>query len=384
MALTTDVLIIGGGLAGAATAYYLARDGAEVTVIEQFDLNTQASGSNSGSIHAQIPHLPFVEEGDAWAHTFAPTIPLLLESIRMWHGLSALLGVDLEVATPGGLLVAETDAQMRDVERKAAIERDQGMQIELLDCDGLKRLAPYLSGSMVGGAYSPQEGKANPLKVAPAYAAAAVKLGARIRTFTEVTGLERTAFGFRVSTTTGDVKARCVVDCAGAAAGRIAALVGVSLPIEGHAIQVSVTEPVAPLVRHLVYFAGARLTLKQATSGACLIGGGWPGRIGPGEGQLSVDLRSLRDNLRVAVHVVPRLSGVRLLRTWTAIVNGTADWKPILGELPGQPGFFLNMFPWLGFSAGPVAARIVADLVLGRKPAFDMSVFSARRYGISA
>ena len=97
-----------------------------------------------------------------------------------------------------------------------------------------------------------------------------------------------------------------------------------------------------------------------------------------------MDLRSLRDNLRVAVHVVPRLSGVRLLRTWTAIVNGTADWKPILGELPGQPGFFLNMFPWLGFSAGPVAARIVADLVLGRKPAFDMSVFSARRYGISA
>ena len=88
----SDVLIIGGGLAGAATAYFLAREGVEVTLLERSDLNTQASGSNAGSIHAQIPHEPFMLEGEDWARVFAPTIPLMLASIRLWQGLEAELG----------------------------------------------------------------------------------------------------------------------------------------------------------------------------------------------------------------------------------------------------------------------------------------------------
>src|SRR6185369_15845523 len=117
----TDVLIIGGGLAGAATAYFLAREGVEVTLLERGDLNTQASGSNAGSIHAQIPHEPFRLNGEGWARTFAPTIPLMVESIRLWSALGEELGADLEVSLPGGLLVAETETQMREIERKTAI-----------------------------------------------------------------------------------------------------------------------------------------------------------------------------------------------------------------------------------------------------------------------
>jgi glycine/D-amino acid oxidase-like deaminating enzyme len=78
--------------------------------------------------------------------------------------------------------------------------------------------------------------------------------------------------------------------------------------------------------------------------------------------------------------VVPRLNSVCLLRVWPAIVNGTADWKPILGELPGRPGVFMTMFPWMGFTAGPMSALLTAELVLGRKPRMDLSAFSAARY----
>ena len=81
--MQTEVLIIGDGLAGCATAYYLASAGVEVMVVERYDLNTQASGCNAGSIHAQIPHEPFMTEGEAWARNFAPTIPIMLESIRL-------------------------------------------------------------------------------------------------------------------------------------------------------------------------------------------------------------------------------------------------------------------------------------------------------------
>jgi sarcosine oxidase, subunit beta len=79
--------------------------------------------------------------------------------------------------------------------------------------------------------------------------------------------------------------------------------------------------------------------------------------------------------MQVAMKVVPGLAGVSILRTWAAIVNGTADWKPLLGEAPRAPGFFLCFFPWMGFSAGPVVARAVGDLVLGREPEVDLDPF---------
>ena len=146
------------------------------------------------------------------------------------------------------------------------------------------------------------------------------------------------------------------------------------------AIQVSVTEKIAPLVRHLVYFAGEKLSLKQTPVGSVLIGGGWPAEVDPISGLLSVDQHSLAANLAIALRVVPRLSDVSLLRTWPAIVNGTADWKPIVGEVPRVPGFYLAMFPWMGFTAGPIAAQLVAQLVLGRTPDHDLRLFSADRY----
>jgi glycine/D-amino acid oxidase-like deaminating enzyme len=376
----TDILIIGGGLAGTATAYFLARDGAEVTLVERSDLNTQASGSNAGSIHAQIPHEPFMIEGEDWARIFAPTIPLMLASIRLWQRLEAELGADLEFHLGGGLLVGESEAQLRDIERKARLERAQGLEVELLGAAELRRHAPYLSERMIGGAYCPTEGKANPLKVTPAFATAARRHGAEIIAHCPVTALAAEAGFYRAETGAGSIRARRVVNAAGAEAGHIAAMLGLTLPIQGHPIQVNVTEPVAPLVPHLVYFAGEKLTLKQAANGSFLIGGGWPARWSRAARRPAVDLDSLRANLATAQRVVPALSSVRLLRVWPAIVNGTADWKPILGEVPGLPGFFINMFPWMGFTAGPISALITAELVLGRKPSMDIAPFSALRH----
>ncbi len=378
--MNTDVLIIGGGLAGAATAYFLAREGVEVLVVDRSDFNTQASGSNAGSLHIQIPHDTFLTEGADWARAFAPTIPLLIESAKMWTTIGREIDTDLGVRITGGLLVAHTEAQMRDVKRKVLIDRQYGVNIDLVDRHDIRTLAPYVSEDVVGGAFCPDEGSANPLKATHGFATAACRLGARAMPHTEVVGLASVGRGFTARTPAGRISAKRIVNCAGANSGDIAGMLGIRLPVEGHPIQVSVTEPAKPLVTHLVYAAEEKLTLKQVQNGTCIIGGGWPATRRWTDGTLAVNLRSLRDNLRLALRVVPALANVHVVRSWPAVVNGTADWKPILGEVPGHQGFFMNMFPWMGFTAGPISALVVAELVLGRRPGIILERFSASRY----
>ena len=373
-----DVVVVGGGIAGCATAYFLAADGVEVTLLERSELNALASGSNAGSLHAQIPHDTFEQLGPDWARGFAPTLRLFLESISLWREAEGWLDTPLEVAVPGGVLVAADDRQMRSIEAKAEIERTAGLQMELLDRASLRALAPYLSDRMVGGAYCPQEGKANPLLAASAFARAAEALGAKILRDCPVTAIEREGSGFRLRTNTGTLQARRLVNAAGADAEAISAMLGLSLglTLQRYPIQVSVTEPAEPLLGHLLYYARAPLTMKQSAAGTVLIGGGWPARLDRA-GRPSVDPESLAANLGFAMELVPRLGSLNVVRTWAAIVNGTDDWRPWLGEVPGVPGFFMCYVPWMGFTAGPAAGRLIADVVQDHPPSLpvDMSAF---------
>lgn len=365
--LAADVLVIGGGISGCGIARDLAEAGRDVLLVDQSDLNTRASGANAGSLHCQLPIEPFVEKGEAWAHAYAPVMRLMRDSVEMWRQLEAELEADFEVDVTGGLIVAATDAQMRTIERKAVIERQAGLPIEILSADDLRRLAPRLSDDLVGGALCAAEGKVNPLAAAPALAARAARAGARILRDCPVEAIRREASGFVVSAGGRSIQAACVVDAAGTDVARIAAMVGIALDVTGHPIQVSVTEPVEKLLPFLVYHGGARLTMKQTRRGAILIGGGWPSRLDAATGRLSVDYRSMAQNFAVALDVLPVLAGVHVVRSWPALVNGTEDWMPILGEVPAVPGFFVCSFPWMGLTAGPIAARIVADAILGRQ-----------------
>lgn len=368
-----DVIVIGGGIAGCATAYYLAKDGRDVLLLERGELNALASGSNAGSLHAQIPHEPFVEKGLRWARDFVPAVRLFRQSLQLWSGLEQELAADLEVQFGGGLLVASTSSQMDEIEAKAEIERSAGLDVRLLTGRALRDEAPYLAESMIGGALCPQEGKANPLLVAPAFATAAARCGAEVKRREAVVAIERFSDDFEVVTDGGRYRAARVVDAAGVDTGRIASLVGGFLPIQAFPIQVSVTEPAEKLLSHLLYFAGEKLTMKQTRTGTILIGGGWSARL-DARGRPVTDPHTLAQNLAVALDVVPAIGGLQLVRSWAAIVNGTEDWLPILGELPGVPGFFINYVPWMGFTAGPAAARITASLVQDRACPFGIDL----------
>lgn len=370
-----DILVIGGGIVGLMTAWYLAREGADVMLVEARDLGSQASGANAGSIHLQIQYPEFVAYGEAWARAYAPSLRLLKGSLALWRGLPEQVGEDLDVKLAGGLVVATTEAQLRQIETKARIEQAHGVETIMMDRSDLLAIAPYLSEDAIGAGFCALEGKANPLRATPAIAAAAARAGALIMQDTPVTAIVADAAWYRVTTPRGSVRARRIVNAAGAAAGEIAAMLGIELMIGGFPLQVTVTEPIAPLIPHLVYSAAGKLSLKQATNGGCIIGGGWPAKVRSGKA-LATEPRSLTGNMAMAAGVVPVMARARALRSWTAWVNGTPDWRPIIGEMPGCPGFFLALFPWVGFSAGPMTARVTADLVLGRAPSLPLKGIS--------
>jgi sarcosine oxidase subunit beta len=374
---TCETLVVGAGVTGTATAWHLAREGVDVILIERAELGAAGSAANAGSLHAQIQHAPFLERGEAWARAYAPATRFLRASIELWRGLGAELGEDLEVSLTGGILVADSPEQLAAIERKVAIEHEQGLSSELLSAEDLYALAPYLAEGMAGGELCPREGKANPLLATAALARAAARAGARILTRTELAAVDREDGGFRALTTSGEIRCRRLVSCGGIDAGRVTGLLGAPVAVTGEPIQASVTEAVAPLIGHLVYFAGAPLTLKQARVGSILIGGGWPARLHDGHPQ--VDRDSLLANLDVAVRIVPALADARLLRTWAGFVNATASWMPAVGELPGAPGLFIGAFPYMGFTAGPLLGRTLAELVCGRRPQADIEAFAPQR-----
>ena len=375
----TDVLIIGGGILGCSAAYYLAREGVEVVLVERDDLNTQASGRNAGSLHVQLQSMFMRTESEANIRAREKTLPLFMEGVRTWKQLAQELDSDIELTVHGGLMVAETEEHMQFIRSKSERERRCGIEVSILGKSEVRAMAPYLSERIIGAEFCPHEGKLNPTLAIPALAHAAERTGARILRHVELMNIAPVAGGFVATTSRGAIRCRRVVNAAGAFATRIAAMAGFNLPITFKCIQGTVSEPTAPVVKHLVYHAERILTFKQATSGNLIIGGGWPAMLDPVTNHPTVIRSSIESNMWVAMVIMPEVAHLRLLRAWAG-VNLRTDGMPVLGEVPGLKGFY-NIIPAdAGLSLGPVCARLVAELMCGRKPSFDIGRYSIERF----
>ena len=379
----TDVLVVGGGLVGSALAYYLARAGVDVFLIERDDVNNAASGRNAGSLHVQLTSSYLVKEAPADAErAVAAMIPVLVHSIATWRELSRELDCDVELNVGGGLMVAETDDEMRGLERKAAIERRAGLEVELLDADEVRAIAPYLGPSVIGAEFCALEGKVNPLPATPALARGAVRAGARIARHRTLTSFRRESDAIVAETDRGDIRCKRMVLAAGVWTDGIlsrarARFPGIALPQH-----MNVSEPVEHFMDHLVQHAGGRLTLKQGSDGHVVIGGGRPAELDPVTGLPTVLRSSFEGNLEIALHVVPRLGHLRIIRTWAG-VGFMTDGPPVLGPVPGTEGLYVAVPAAAGCTSGPFSARLVADHLMGKPPALDLEPFSIERFAAS-
>jgi glycine/D-amino acid oxidase-like deaminating enzyme len=214
---------------------------------------------------------------------------------------------------------------------------------------------------------------------APAFARRARQSGAEIHTGVEVLGFEKRRDRFALKTTRGPYECKKVVVTSNAGIRQLLGKLGIEVHISNSPVQVSVSEQIEQYIKYLFYFTTEKLTLKQAKSGSVLIGGGWPARTHP-DGRISVHPDSLRSNLRVALQVIPSLSSVKIIRTWTGMGNQTPDHRPIIDSLPGHMGAYVGVFPSLGFSAGPLLGKTLADLVINGETSRDLSQFRIDRF----
>jgi glycine/D-amino acid oxidase-like deaminating enzyme len=170
-----------------------------------------------------------------------------------------------------------------------------------------------------------------------------------------------------VATSAGRVRARRVVNAAGAWANEVAASSGLRLPIRAEGLHVNVTEPRAKVLEPLLQHIGRRLTLKQAESGTFIIGGGWPARPEPRPTRYSTRWESAAGNAAVAVDVMPQLADVRVVRMWTGVMAFTDDLQPVVGELGALPGYFA-LIATTGFTLSPMIARMLAAHIDRNEP----------------
>jgi glycine/D-amino acid oxidase-like deaminating enzyme/bacterioferritin-associated ferredoxin len=378
-AQTADVVVIGAGVMGACLAYYLAKEGKDVLVVERDEANLQASGANAGSLHVQLLSFDFGSKAEAGGGPAAQTLPLGPASVALWRQLEQAAGGDFEISTTGGLMVADSPAALEFLIAKAAIERKMGIDNHIIDSHELRNLAPALSHDLLGAEYAPQEGKINPLKATYGVIAAAQALGARFTRGSSVQRIARSGSGWQIATSRGEIHAGSIVNAAGPWSREVAAMVGVDLPVHSAPLQMIVTETAPALVKQLVAHADRHLSLKQAATGGLIIGGGWTASYDD-KRRFNTTLRqSVEGNLWVAQRVLPQLQGLRVLRTWAAM-NINIDGAPILGTTKHTPGFY-NAVTSNGYTLSPVVARMTVDIMMGRSTLFDPQAFSINRFG---
>ena len=364
-----EIVVIGGGLIGLSTALYLARDGADVLLLDRGEPGLVASTANAGSLHVQL--VPYVYAADGGG-PMAETLPLGPASVALWQALATDAGEDLGLRSEGGLVLAETAAELDLLRAKAAFECSKGVEVRILDPAELRAVAPNLADGFAGASFCPLEGQGDPLRGTMALLSLARRAGVRIAAGLEATGLERTEAGWSIATSAGPVRASQVVNTAGVQAGRIGAYAGIAVPAQGLVQQVIATSAAPPMLRQLVAWTGRHLSLKQGDGGHILIGGGWPGDQ-DANGAAQLRRTSIEGNIALACRALPPLRDLQIVRAWTGLAPNQ-NRPPLICATPGAPGLWHGV-TGNGYTLAPIVGRMLADAIRTGKilpPAFAL------------
>jgi sarcosine oxidase subunit beta len=367
-----DVVIIGGGGHGLATAYYLARDWGitKVCVLEKGYLGGGNTARNTAVIRSN--------------YITPESVRFYKESLDLFKNLANELDYNLLYSQRGQLTLAHSDATIRTFRMRAEVGKLCGTGIEMVDRKQIREIVPCLHMPedarypILAGLWHQDGGTGRHDAVAWGYAARAAEMGVELHQRTEVTGLEieqgRIA---AVETTRGRVVGGHVIQAVAGMSSVVAAMAGLKLPIRSFPLQAMVTQPMKPFLDPLVSSTALHTYVSQSGRGELVIGGG----SDPYELYSTRSTLDLKESLiGHTLELFPFLANVRLMRQWAGITDMTPDYSPIMGESPVKNYWLDAGWGTWGFKATPVTGKRMAETIAKEKPPEILHPFRLERF----
>jgi sarcosine oxidase subunit beta len=374
------VVVIGGGVVGSSTAYFLAQAGKKVVLVDKGYKAGEASAANAAFV---------------WSITRKPGIDIRLarHSFSIHRQLQDELDKDFEYVHKGGLLVIDDEAQFPFVEAHLNARAEDGYPLEMIDAEQVFELEPLLNRERILGAvFSADDGTTNPIFLVVSLNLQAQKLGAKIFHHTEVKGIEVQGGKVKgVITDKGTIQADTVVNAAGSWGCFIGEMVGLKVPITPFQLAMLVTEQLPPCISHPIMGAsymmeedtgkkgglGCGLIISQQAAGNLLIGASWR--------DAGYDKRMIQEEIelmaRVNVQGMPMLKNVRVIRSYANFFPHTDDDLPILGKVDGVEGFIMACgHNGHGIGMGPGSGKLIQELICTGETSFPLDELSLSRF----
>lgn len=369
-----DVIIIGGGIMGTATAFFLRQRGRSVILIERDIVGRHASGTNFGNVRRQ--------------GRFLPQLPLANRSREIWGRLPELIGEDVEFIPAGHLRVAWRAEDAAGVEAYAGACRAYGLELELLTSNMLRDRYPYIGPEAVLGSLSPRDGHANPRLAAPAFARAARRAGAIVIEGVGVTGIGKSGEDFVVATdSAGEFRAPLVQVSAGAWGDELARQFGEAAPLTPRGPQMGVTEPLAYAIGPSLGVSSSRseegIYLRQVKRGNIVFGGCLRGPADKVTRLAKIDPSVTIHQLGQLRRMVPALAHAHVIRTWSGVEGYMPDDIPVMGPSAKVAGLYYAFgFCGHGFQLGPGVGDTMAELIATGATSTPLEPFHIARFAV--
>jgi sarcosine oxidase subunit beta len=364
-----DVVIIGGGVNGCSLAYRLAQKGIDVVLVEKQYLSSGATGACGAGIRQQ------------WSTK--ENAKLAIQSVKIFEKLSTELGHDIEFRQGGYLIAVHDKQEMIQAKKNVAMQRSLGLTVDILPPEGMLDIVPILDIQgmrAIGATFCPTDGHANPFQTTFAYADAARRLGADIKTHTTVLDIKTTKkIVSAVVTDQGTIQTNIVVNAAGVDSKAIAEMVHLHLPLTPFRKEIMATERLQPLFEAMVISFKDGIYFSQQREGQIV--GGLPIPEERGGFKTMPTFEFLSHMAQTLTRYAPVLKHVNMLRHWTGFYDVTPDARPILGEVKAVKGFIqCNGFSGHGFMISPMVAQLLAELITNQKTPEVLKNLSLERF----